>query len=49
VKIALDGGWIQGLRDGCSHSPSELVIPGQSEELLSTSPLPINNNTADES
>lgn len=49
VKIALDGGWIQGLRDGCSHSPSGLVIPGQSEELLSTSPLPINNNTADES
>lgn len=37
VKIALDAGWIQGLRDGCPHSPSELVTPGQSEELLGMS------------
>jgi hypothetical protein len=49
VKVALDAGWIQGLRDGCPHSPSELVIPGQSEELLGTSPLPVNNDPADES
>jgi hypothetical protein len=38
VKIALDAGWIQGLADGCPRSPSELVTPGQSEELLSMSP-----------
>lgn len=38
VKIALDAGWIQGLRDGLPHISSELVIPGQSEELLSTFP-----------
>jgi len=49
VKIALDAGWIQGLRDGHPHTPKELVIPGQSEELLSTSSWSINNNPADES
>lgn len=37
VKMALDAGWIEGLRDGCPHSPSELVAPGQSEELLGAS------------
>ena len=37
VKIALDAGWIQGLDDGRPHSPRELVIPGQSEELLGMS------------
>ena len=37
VRIALDAGWIQGLDDGRPHSPYELVIPGQSEELLGTS------------
>lgn len=37
VKIALDAGWIQGLHDGLPHSPNELLIPGQSEELLSKS------------
>lgn len=36
VKVALDAGWIEGLRDGRPHSPSELVVPGQSEELLGT-------------
>jgi hypothetical protein len=36
VKIALDAGWLEGLRDGRPHSPSELVTPGQSEELLGT-------------
>lgn len=48
VKIALDAGWIQGLRDGCQYSPSELVIPGQSEELLGKSPWPVNIDPADE-
>jgi hypothetical protein len=38
LKIALDAGWIKGLQDGLPHIPSELVIPGQSEELLSTIP-----------
>lgn len=46
VKIALDAGWIQGLRDGCPHSPNELVIPGQSEELLGTSSWSINDTLA---
>lgn len=36
VKMALDAGWIEGLRDGRLHSSSELVTPGQSEELLGT-------------
>lgn len=36
VKMALDAGWIEGLRDGRPHSSSELVTPGQSEELLGT-------------
>ena len=49
VKIALDAGWIQGLGDGRPHSPSELVIPGQSEELLSTYSWPINDSPADKS
>lgn len=37
VKMALDAGWIQGLSDGLSHSPSELIMHGQSEELLGES------------
>ena len=49
VKIALDAGWIQGLRDGRPHNPDELVTPGQSEELLSTSPWSLNNDPANES
>jgi hypothetical protein len=49
VKIALDAGWIQGLRDGCPHSPNELAIPGQSEELLGRSPWSISKGPADES
>jgi hypothetical protein len=34
VKVAIEAGWIQGLADGRSHTSSELVRPGQSEELL---------------
>ena len=37
VKVAIEAGWIEGLSDGCPHSSSELVRPGQSEELLSKS------------
>ena len=47
VKIALDAGWIQGLRDGCPHNPKELVLPGQSEELLGTFSWSINDDLAD--
>jgi len=36
VKVAIEAGWIQGLADGRSHTSSELVRPGQSEELLGT-------------
>lgn len=48
VKIALDAGWLQGLNDGHPHNPNELVIPGQSEELLSASASSIINYSADE-
>ena len=34
VKVAIEAGWIEGLADGRSHTSSELVRPGQSEELL---------------
>lgn len=37
VKMAMDAGWIQGLNDGRPHGPSELITPGQSEELLGKS------------
>ena len=47
VKIALDAGWIQSLRDGRPHTPNELVIPGQSEELLSGSSYSVNDDLAD--
>ena len=35
VKVADEAGWIEGLADGRSHTSSELVRAGQSEELLS--------------
>jgi len=47
VKIALDAGWIQSLRDGRPHTSNELVIPGQSEELLSGSSYSVNDDLAD--
>ncbi|KAM0696846.1 hypothetical protein Q7P36_002917 [Cladosporium allicinum] len=34
VKVAIEAGWIEGLSDGCPHTSSELVRPGQSEDLL---------------
>jgi hypothetical protein len=34
VKVAIEAGWIEGLADCRSHTSSELVRPGQSEELL---------------
>jgi hypothetical protein len=37
VKVAIEVGWIEGLSDGRSHTSSELLKPGQSEELLSKS------------
>jgi hypothetical protein len=37
VKVAIEAGWIEGLSDGRSHTPLELLKPGQSEELLSKS------------
>jgi hypothetical protein len=37
VKVAIEAGWIEGLSDGRSHTSSELLRPGQSEELLSKS------------
>jgi hypothetical protein len=37
VKVAIEAGWIEGLSDSRSHTPSELLKPGQSEELLSKS------------
>jgi hypothetical protein len=37
VKVAIEAGWIEGLSDGRSHTPSELLKPGQSEELLGKS------------
>lgn len=49
VKIALDAGWIEGLPDGQPHSPTELVIPGQSQELLGTSSCSIDNDPAGKS
>jgi hypothetical protein len=38
VKVAIEAGWIEGLSDGRPHTPSELLKPGQSEELLGKSP-----------
>lgn len=35
AKLAIDAGWLEGLRDGHVHTSSELMRPGQSEELLS--------------
>lgn len=34
VKVAIEAGWIEGLNDGRSHTSSDLLRPGQSEELL---------------
>jgi hypothetical protein len=43
----LDAGWIQSLRDGRPHTSNELVISGQSEELLSGSSYSVNDDLAD--
>jgi hypothetical protein len=37
VKVAIEAGWLEGLSDGHSHTPSDLLKPGQSEELLGMS------------
>jgi hypothetical protein len=37
VKVAIEAGWIEGLSDGHSHTSSDLLKPGQSEELLGES------------
>jgi hypothetical protein len=37
VKVAIEAGWLEGLSDGYSHTSSDLLKPGQSEELLGTS------------
>lgn len=47
VKIALDAGWIERLRDGHPHSPTDLATPDQSEELLGESSWSISEESAD--